>query len=222
MKAIPEAILKCVCAEALGLTDFSDEIFAEKVERINVIGNGLLEFIFKDGSIRRLEWKSTAKKDVWTEDYRERQRKWVKEYQKKEGGRFHPFTRRICSENGTPFRRAKSDYSKYWRGEGIGIREDVLKGISADVLGTDAFDEHSFRELVSCITVSREKLLTFHLADGGIAVRQYSYEPKRAAWTDERRARFTEMAKEWYTPERRKIMSEKMKEIRRMKKWPLK
>ncbi len=222
MKAIPEAILKRVCAEALGLEDFSDKIFAEKVERINVIGNGLLEFIFTDGSMRRLEWKSTAKKDVWTEEYKERQRKWMKAYQSKAGGRFHAFTRRIYSESGTSFRRINSDYGKYWRGEGIGIREDVLKGISADVLGLDAFDEHSFRERVSSITVSKEKLLTFHLADGGIAVRQYSYKPKPAAWSEERRARFTEKAKEWYTPERRKIMSEKMKEIRRTKKWPRK
>jgi len=222
MKAIPEAILRRACAEALGLAEFSDKIFAEKVERINVIGNGLLEFIFKDGMVRRHEWKSTAKKDVWTDDYKERQREWVKAYQIKEGGRFHPFTRRICSESGAPFRRANGGYVKYWRREGIGIREDVLKEISADVLGLDAFDEHAFRERVSSIIVSKEKLLTFHLADGGIAVRQYSYKPKPTIWTDERRARFSELAKEWNTPERRKMMSEKMKEIRRTKKWPQK
>ena len=51
-----------------------------------------------------------------------------------------------------------------------------MKAISAEVLGLGEFDEHAFRERVSSIIVSKEKLLTFRFIDGGETVRQYSVD----------------------------------------------
>ena len=79
MKQIPEVIIKRVCAEVLGLDDFSEAIFSERVGKIIVVDNGLLEFHFTDGTVKRVEWKSTAKKDSWTDELRRMKSEKMKE-----------------------------------------------------------------------------------------------------------------------------------------------
>jgi len=69
-KDIPERILKKVCTEVLGLEDFDENIFLEKVERITVPQKDIMVFHFMDGSSLTKPWVNTAKKDSWTPERR--------------------------------------------------------------------------------------------------------------------------------------------------------
>ena len=62
-REIPDRFLRKTCAEALGLDEFDEDVFNEKVDFISVPDNGLLTFHFKDGTEKTLEWVKTAKKD---------------------------------------------------------------------------------------------------------------------------------------------------------------
>jgi len=72
MKLIPEPALKAVCAEVLGLDEFDDDFFAERVESITVREGNILVFRLRDDmEITKVwEWKSTARKDCWTPERR--------------------------------------------------------------------------------------------------------------------------------------------------------
>ena len=69
-KDIPERILKKVCTEVLGLEEFDENIFPEKVERITVPQKEIMVFHFMDGSLLTKPWVNTAKKDSWTPERR--------------------------------------------------------------------------------------------------------------------------------------------------------
>lgn len=60
-------MLREVCAAALDLDDFDEDIFLERVDTIQVLDGRVLEFHFYDGTISQTEWVSTAQKDCWTE-----------------------------------------------------------------------------------------------------------------------------------------------------------
>ena len=45
-KIIPEITLKKTCAEILETAEFNEELFADKVKQITVIGEDILEFHF--------------------------------------------------------------------------------------------------------------------------------------------------------------------------------
>ena len=57
-KEIPDKILKACCAEVLGLPEFDDEVFAERVERIDVPDGGILVFHFGLCRARRADRRS--------------------------------------------------------------------------------------------------------------------------------------------------------------------
>ncbi len=65
-KDIPEEQLKRVCCEALGLDEFDSEVFSERVEQVTIIGGDKMEFHLCDGGTTMMEWRTTAKKDMWT------------------------------------------------------------------------------------------------------------------------------------------------------------
>jgi hypothetical protein len=69
-KDIPEHILKKVCAEVLGLEEFDEGVFAEKVERIVVPDKDTMVFHFADGASLTQPWVNTSKKDCWTPERR--------------------------------------------------------------------------------------------------------------------------------------------------------
>ena len=231
-KEIPDKILKACCAEVLGLDEFDDEVFAERVERIDVQDGGILVFHFYDGSEVTKEWKSTAKQDCWTDEYKDRQREWVRNYMAKGDGRFSPFTTRIkCGCCGGSCRRQVQGSSDgkiaYWRCSGggatncgiKGIREPELMEIAAGLMGLPEFDGGAFREQVDHITMVKSDLLEFTFADGHTEEAEYSTKRKGKPWTEEQRAKFKESIKGSYTPERRKAMSEHMKQVRRERYW---
>ena len=228
MKDIPERVLESVCADVLGLDDFSEDAFTEKIERITVHENCLLIFHFYDGREESRTWHSTAKKDCWGEEQKDLQREWMRNYMAKGEGRFTVFTTRIkCGCCGSSCRRQtrklKNGSTAYWTcsrtGQpkcGInGVRESDLQEILTALLGTEEFDSELFREQVKQITMHPGGKLDIILADGHTEHAEYSTKRHGQPWTAEQRARFSESAKMAYPPERRQAMSEKMKQIRK-------
>lgn len=231
-KEIPDKILKQVCTEALGLDEFDDQAFDERVERIDVPDGGTLVFHFYDGTELVREWESTAKKDCWTDEHKDRQREWVRNYMAKGDGRFSPFTTRVkCGGCGGSCRRQtqgpKDAKVAYWRCSGggatncgiKGIREPELMEITAKVMETGEFDPDAFREQVDHITMVKTGLLEFTFTDGHTETAEYSTKRKGKPWSEEQRAKFKESIKGTYTPERRKAMSEHMKQVRSERHW---
>jgi hypothetical protein len=72
MKLIPEPALKAACADVLGLDEFDDNTFAERVEQITAYEGNLLVFLMRDGTevSKVWEWKSTARTHWWTAEAR--------------------------------------------------------------------------------------------------------------------------------------------------------
>ena len=62
--------LKQACAEVLGLDEFDDAIFLDKVDFINVPKRYVLEFHMKDGRIIMRDCPNTGHQDCWTPEYR--------------------------------------------------------------------------------------------------------------------------------------------------------
>jgi Spy/CpxP family protein refolding chaperone len=62
-------------------------------------------------------------------------------------------------------------------------------------------------------------LLEFTCTDGHTEEAEYSTKRKGKPGTEEQRAKFKESIKGSYTPERRKAMSEHMKQVRRERYW---
>lgn len=236
-KDIPERVLREACATALGLDEFDEDIFLERVDSIQVLEGQVLEFHFYDGTTALQEWVSTAKKDCWTDEHKDRQREWIKNYMANNSdGRYSEFTTRIrCEHCGSTFRRntqtsksASSGKMHYWRcptsGDCIatGIREDRLKDITASVMGLAKHDAESFKEQVEYISVSGDMKLTFHFFDGTDQVIQYNTKRQGTPWTEERHKKFSESMRGKYTEERREAMSQRMKQIRSEKHWSFK
>ena len=226
--SIPQKILIKECTEVLGLDNFDEQVFLEQVEKIVVPEYHVMIFSMKDGRKITRHWVSTAKKDSWTEEQKNRQRAWMKNYMANgKGTRFYPFTTRIrCVVCGSSFRRCKgnikSGESVHWRCrqggkcEAVSIREDDLKRVIAEVMGMKAFDADAFRNEVECVEVGKKACLTVHFKDGRAV--DVSYTPskkKMPPHTKEYREYMQKVMKEKWTPERRKQESEKMKRIRK-------
>ncbi len=233
-KDIPERVLRETCAEALGLEEFDEDVFLEKVDYIMVNPNCQLEFHFYDGTVKVQEWESTARKDCWTDEHKDRQRAWIKEHMAT-SSRFSPFTTRVvcgccggsCRRQTQPSKLSETGKIAYWRCSGgaktncgiKGIREPELMEITAQVMGTPEFDGDAFKEQVDHITMVESGKLEYTFLDGHTQEAEYSTEKPSHPWSDEQRAKFKESTKDIYTPERRKAMSEHMKKVRSEKHW---
>lgn len=231
--SVPERILEQETAAVLGLDAFDGKELRDRVDHISVPERRALVFHLKNGSEIIRHWVSTAKKDCWTDEYKDRQREWVHNFMARDDTKFSAFTTRMrCGVCGGPLRKATQTSAttldgnqKYWRCVtaakcGVrGIREEVLEEISAGLLGIADFDGDAFRELVDHIDVFPGGRLEFFFTDGSRQNAAYSTKRKGKPWTDEQRAKFSESVKKIYTPERRKAMSEHMKQVRSEKYW---
>lgn len=233
-KDIPERVLREACAEALGLEEFDEDVFLDKVDYIMVNPNCQLEFHFYDGTTNVQTWKSTAKKDCWTEEQKDRQREWMRRSMAT-SSRFSPFTTRVvcgccggsCRRQTQPSKLSETGKIAYWRCSGgaktncgiKGIREPELMEITAQVMGTPEFDGAAFKEQVDHITMVESGKLEYTFLDGHAQKAEYSTEKPSHPWSEEQRAKFKESVKGSYTPERRKAMSEHMKKVRSEKHW---
>ena len=201
-KDIPECILRKACAAALDLEDFDETVFLERVDTIQMMDGQVLEFHFYDGSVSQIEWVSTAKKDCWTDEHRDRQREWMRNYMANStDSRYTEFTTRIrCEQCGSTFRRntqpnksIKGSKIHYWRcptyGDCVttGIREDRLKELAASVMGLAEHDADAFKEQIEYISVAADMILTFHFFDGRDESVQYNTKRQRTARPSERK-----------------------------------
>lgn len=59
-----------VC-EALGINDFKEDLFNEKIKQIVVPENGLLTFVFNDGNKITLKCKNKSRSESWNEEKRQ-------------------------------------------------------------------------------------------------------------------------------------------------------
>jgi len=74
-KRIPEEILKAKCVEVLGIAEYNADAFIAKVVAINVPEDGVLIFIFKDGSEQTVAWEHRSRRESWTAEMKESARK---------------------------------------------------------------------------------------------------------------------------------------------------
>ena len=216
-----------VCTEVLGLDEFDEAIFLEKVDHIDVPERYTLEFHMADGNVVTKDCLNTGHRDCWTPERRAE----VSMKRRKNGT--NPigascFTGKIkCVSCGCNFRKATrncKDGSKvsHWRCaehngcDSPSLREDLLEQMAAEVLGLDAFDAAAFREKIDRVEVLSSSELRFCFKDGRTVSRNWQ-PPERVGrpWTEEQRAKFKESIKGAYTPERRRQMSEHMKQLRR-------
>ena len=216
-----------VCTEVLGLDKFDEAIFLEKVDHIDVPERYTLEFHMADGCVVTKACPNTGHRDCWTPE-----RRAEVSAKRRENGT-NPigascFTGRIkCVSCGCNFRKATrncKDGSKvsHWRCaehngcDSPSLREDLLEQMAAEVLGLDAFDAAAFREKIDRVEVLSSSELRFCFKDGRTVSRNWQ-PPERVGrpWTEEQRAKFKESIKGAYTPERRRQMSEHMKQLRK-------
>lgn len=202
---IPEIILKMCCSEVLGLDEFDEQIFTKRIERIDVPYKGLLLFNFIEGGVISKEWHSTARKDCWTDELKAQQKKWLNDYRAKGIGSHSAFTTRIiCGCCGDTVKRQAEHKSRkqlvFWRCRnscGIrGIREEELKEISAGILGLEEFDSEAFMNRIDHITMVRSGLMEFTFKDGHNELAEYRTKNRQPKWTDERRKAMSERLKQ--------------------------
>lgn len=177
-KSIPEKKLKAVCAEALGLNEFDETQFSERVRQITVIGDDTLEFYFTDGTVIQKKWKSTAKTDWWTE---ERKKEWGERHKNKfrnpNRAFYNEFTGFIkCGNCGENYRSQGKTYAdgtkdRYWRcSESCGntaIKHSTVQALVCDVLGIKKFSEEQMDAVIEKAVVSNG-LVTISEFDGSL------------------------------------------------------
>lgn len=73
-KQIPEGILFSLATEVLGLTEFDETVFEQKIKEIRVSGSNLLQFVFLDGHTAQKEWQNKSRNESWSEKARQKAR----------------------------------------------------------------------------------------------------------------------------------------------------
>ena len=233
--AIPAKVLNKECATVLGLQEFNETVFLEQVDKILVPEHHTMIFYLKDGRIVTRHWVSTAKKDCWTDEYKDRQRDWMKNYMANgKGTRFSAFTTRVrCAVCGQAFRRCKRKMkygiSIHWRCiqggkcSSLSVREDDLIKIATDAMGLKAFDGERFREEIEFMETGADGQITIHFNDGRIEIVPWTKpKPQGTRHTEAYKEYMSQLCKKRWTPERKQRMSEHMKSLRkeRGENWP--
>lgn len=229
---IRESVLQEETAKVLEIPEFDADVFSEKIKQIIVPEKGILIFEFRDGTRLEHHWSRSFRKDAWTEDLR----KQASEYRRTHAARGKKgttcFTTKIrCEDCGHNYHKqnvtmADGRRNGYWHCSnrkncnGKSLREDHLKEITAEVLGTDSFSEEEFLEQIDYISVRNATHLTFHFNDGHTVKREYTFKKEGTPHTKEYKEYMSQIMKERRnTPEYRRIASERMKKIRSEKFW---
>ena len=227
---ISQKALTKACAEALGLEEFDEQAFLNRVDHIEVPKSYTLDFFLKDGSRTRIDAPNTGHQDCWTPEYRARVSAQRRKYGTNPKGA-SCFTSRIkCADCGCNYRRATQHASgggkhHYWRCADRkdctvkGLREDWLKAMCAEVMGVAEFDDVAFRAQIDHISVHDGTNLTFHFSDGRTETRQWKERRASHKCPEHQKEHMREVMKRKWTPERRAAMSERMKQLRRERYW---
>ena len=119
----------------------------------------------------------------------------------------YPFSQKlICGQCGKHYKRRVNSGKIAWqcstymtRGKALcpakQIRESILEAVSAEVLGTDAFDAGLFEREISHIGVCEGNRLAFIFRDGRKVEKTWKGPSRRDSWTDEMKEQAAEHAK---------------------------
>lgn len=178
-KEIPERCLKKACTEVLGIPEFDEEIFTERIDFISVPDNGVLNFHFKDGSQKVQTWENDARFRPWSHEEKERASAYQRNHVVKGRRGVSCFTTKIkCGCCGANFTAAtdtiktsgekiRSFRCHSHKGCGtVGLREDRLKELVSEVLCIKEFDGDAFLAKVNRIIVNAPNRLIFEMKDG--------------------------------------------------------
>ncbi|HOU10975.1 MAG TPA: hypothetical protein PLD68_09815 [Clostridiales bacterium] len=69
-KQIPDAVLKSLAAELLGLNGFREDEYHQRVSAISVPAQNKIRFVFTDGHETVTEWTDRSRSEVWTDEMR--------------------------------------------------------------------------------------------------------------------------------------------------------
>lgn len=180
---IREGVLKEECAKALGLPEFDEETFSERMSKITIPTAGTMLFEFTDGTTLEHHWSRNAKKESWTAE----RRKAISEYQRsRETGLkcYHPFIHFIkCGRCGANYRcqthkRVDGTVVRSWYCSSptvmgcskVGIRGNTLRAPIADVMGLTKFDGELFNQQLVYATVPADNEIVFYFRGGYEAI----------------------------------------------------
>lgn len=207
-KDIPEAMLKQACATVLGLDEFDESVFSERIERIEVPAPNEMLFYFKDGHTVPHHWESTLRKDCWTDERRAAKGRYVQAHQL--GLNSSCFTSRIrCDCCGKNYRKQRSrhkdgSFDSVWRCASNGncdspsIKEETLTALCAKAMGMTAFDETAFRVQIACIHITAPFHLSVHFFDGHTFDAQWENKRKMPRHSEDRKQHMREvMIEKW-------------------------
>ena len=118
---------------------------------------------------------------------------------KRKGQRYYPFTGIVvCANCGSNFRRKTTPYKHVWKCSNYlengkvacdakQVPEEILKEVSCEVLGLDAFDERLFKKQVTSIIAFNDNILVFKLTDETEVTKKWKNKSRRESWTPEKR-----------------------------------
>jgi len=222
--------LKERCTAVLGLLEFDETEFLDRVDVILVPARETLEFHLKDGTVTTVECRNTGHQDCWTAERRAETSRKRRNSPPVDRPDMTCFTKKIkCVRCDCNFRKntsSKADGSKvsYWRcaehkGCGaVSLRDDLLHSMTARVLDSETLDEAVFEQQVERIEVDGD-MVTFCFRDGHTVTEQW-IPPKKEGhkWTEAQREKARASISASWTPERRAKMSIWAKEMRRREK----
>ena len=212
--------LREACARALGLDEFDERAFLDRVDFISVPESYKTEIHMKDGMVIMEDCTPTGHQDCWTEEQRAKASAYRRNHRAMGRKGTSSLTCRIkCGGCGGNYQMERSSGIPYWRcrtkRDGIPLREDALHALIAEVLGTGEYDEAAVEERIDHITVDGDQLV-FTFTDGMETSRTW-VKPKRQGHkhSEEHKEHMRQIMKEKWTPEKKEAMSEKMKNLRK-------
>lgn len=212
--------LREACAGALGLDEFDEQVFLERVDFISVPESYKAEIHMKDGTVVTEDCSPTGHQDCWTEDYRAKTSEYRRSHRAFGMKGSCCFTTIIkCGGCGGNYQVETGSGKRCWRcrtnRDGISLREDALQAMTAQVLGLDAFDDAAVTERIEHIFVDGDTL-TFRLKDGREA-RRIWVKPSKPVYrhSEEVKARMSQRMKAKWAEKKKAAMGESVKKCER-------
>lgn len=182
-KNIPEAKLMEASAKVLGISEFDEDIFFDKVESITVQGTHELLFCLKDGAEVTQHWEHTAQKASWTPERKARHAANRTASPAKTKGASCMTGRIRCELCGMNYNKqtrkvARAGMVTFWKCRGIGnggscaseqITHDHLNSILAEALGVAQMTDEILTGQIDHIGMCEPgKLIIYKKNDGTI------------------------------------------------------
>lgn len=202
-KNIPEAKLMEASAKVLGIPEFDEDLFFDKVESITVQGKHELLFCLHDGTEVIQHWEHTAQKASWTPERKARHAANRTASPAKTKGASCMTGRIRCELCGINYNKqtrkvARAGMVTFWKCRGIGnggscaseqITHDHLNSILAEALGVAQMTDEIFTGQIDHIGMCEPGKLIIYKKDGGtiscnyellpMEKRQKPYRPKK-------------------------------------------